>query len=219
MYIAYNHNFFKQIKKISFSDLNINLIKYGYCSKQSYGFIKDLIRNNSINLIPDIINYSTAPSNKWIFYENKIFESDPKKIIILNYGPLFYGLVKKSKNKYEIPSNRINQGIEFIEFVNQEKLPKKIEIQIEKDNFRRKKIIYRKVLQLKNFNKESVRVYLNYKTNLMQDRESRFYLKIKNNKDNEINQINLKYLDFLNINNYKILEKKENCYLVKKIND
>ena len=58
--------------------------QYGYCSKESYGFLVDLKKKFKFDVNPKIINYDVLPPSNWIIYNSsQDFEKRPR--IFLNY--------------------------------------------------------------------------------------------------------------------------------------
>ena len=58
--------------------------QYGYCSKESYGFLVDLKKKYKFDVNPKIINYDVLPPSNWIIYNSsQNFEKRPR--IFLNY--------------------------------------------------------------------------------------------------------------------------------------
>ena len=58
--------------------------QYGYCSKESYGFLIDLKKKYKFDLNPKIVNYDVLPSSNWIIY-NSSQDFEKKPGIFLNY--------------------------------------------------------------------------------------------------------------------------------------
>ena len=60
--------------------------QYGYCSKESYGFLVDLKKKYKFDVNPKIINYDVLPSSNWIIYNSSHdFGKEPKIFFIYCY--------------------------------------------------------------------------------------------------------------------------------------
>ena len=76
---------------------------YGYCYKNGYGFIDDIV--NHYNIKNNINTYNTliTPSSNWFFY-NSNSKHEKNKIIVLNY--------KKNSTENSILTIKINTDID-----------------------------------------------------------------------------------------------------------
>ena len=154
----------------------------------------------------------------WAIYDNKIKNNNGSNIIFLNYSKTFKLKFNRSRNTYksinrfehtnEISKIIFNIKNEFIKLDNNiliYTLSKKGE----------KNIIFKKKIY-GNFNKENI-TYLDFKTKKFNSEKYPIHIeieKLENNILNEISSIDLILKNKYNINNFKIIEKKDNCYYV-----
>ena len=128
---------------------------YGYCSKEGYGFIKDLKKKYNFKFNPMIINYRVYPSPDWIINDT-YKKTNIDNIILIGY-PNNYNLAfnKISKNKF-ISINHIEHstGIESINFELPDRNQKyfNTKINIYKKNFKYNK--YLKSFKIENLYKK-----------------------------------------------------------------
>ena len=83
--------------------------QYGYCSKDSYGFLVDLKKKYKFDVNPKIINYDILPSSNWVIYNSsQDFEKKPR--IFLNYQ-------KEPSLKFNnLEKNLISEG--YVQYTN-----------------------------------------------------------------------------------------------------
>ena len=85
--------------------------QYGYCSKESYGFLVDLKKKYKFDVNPKIINYDVIPPSNWIIYNSsQDFEKRPR--IFLNYQ-------KKQSLKFNnLNENFVSEGhVQYTNFL------------------------------------------------------------------------------------------------------
>ena len=189
---------------------------YGYCSKEGYGFIKDLKKKYNFKFNPMIINYSVYPSPDWIISDT-YKKINIGNIILINY-PNNYNLAfnKISKNKF-ISINHIEHstGIESINFElpdsNQKYFNTKINIY--KKNFKENE--YLKSFKIENLYKKKISIPVNFFSNELNERWNRFIIEVENN-NTEIENIYFSMFNKYDVKKMKILENTGNCYYVKK---
>ena len=82
----YNHNLFRKLYNIFTINYETRLIeKYGYCFRESVGFLRMLKKKYKFNFNPLIVNYEDAvPSSAWSIYNN-FNKTDNSHKILLNY--------------------------------------------------------------------------------------------------------------------------------------
>ena len=196
-------------------DERINSV-YGFCSPESIGYLRSIKKKYNFKENPKIINYEHVPQNSWAILNTKKIGQTTNKLIFLNYpGPQYeMNLNKSNKGIYEL------KDVEFIaqnfEAISKIKISdyanltnKKIKLKIlTVDKSLNKKII--KTIELKKNKKESLNLIFK-NLNLS---ESKLFFELHNS--NEVKNINITLQNKYDLNNFKIINKFENCYLVEK---
>jgi len=105
-------NFFENVYAIYKSNFNERLVSnYGYCEKNSYGFIKFIEKKYKINKNIIIQNDEIHPSSQAFIYKPKK-ENDTEFFILLNHNEnkktinmKNYSIIEKFKNCYYLKKN------------------------------------------------------------------------------------------------------------------
>ena len=173
---------------------------------------------------PEIVNYKIVPISKWVLDLDGKSKSKKNSsyLILLNYQDnLKVNLKSISKNFYLIPNQENNSGIKNIKIKLEGKdntMPYDINIQLMQSNFKYKKIIYNKDFNKIYFKNNEADIDLDFNTNSLQDRVLRTYILIdfKSSYSLEIANISMIFFNKYKINKEKIIDKINNCYLLKK---
>lgn len=215
--ILHQINFWKNLyliytKKIEERLLNI----YGYCEKESYGFLKHIKSKYKLEKNLKIINYEIVPNSLWIVYDSKK-EIDDKPKIFLNYiknQEMSFFSYNEKLFINQINTNQSN-GIISINFSLKNKtINFNGPIIIFKIINKKKIIIFSKDINQTIYNKQDIAI--NFKTSKINDRWNKFYIEIPNtNQKNQIQKITLKLSNEYNIDNMNVIENFGNCYYVK----
>jgi len=59
---------------------------YGFCEKESYGYLEKINRKYNINANINSYNFEDYPKSSSVFFYNKNYTFDKHKLIILNYN-------------------------------------------------------------------------------------------------------------------------------------
>ena len=193
---------------------------YEFCSGSALGFLNYINNNYDVSENIKIKNFEIAPDSNWFFYKGKSKSELSNELVLLNY-----------QDNTELKFKNLGDNI-FVSISNPENILilKRI---IFKKNFDVKKIEkleiinkisdFEKVLlsyKLKNNNYGNNELKLNinvkdiniYYGNLI----FKFTLKDLSQMD-DIKEFKIIYDNEYNLENYKIIDKKENCYFLKKI--
>jgi len=190
---------------------------YGYCGGESIGYLKYLKKKFNFESNPKIINFIHTPPINWSIYNpNKYKKSD--YLIILNYpGKIFEKeLVYLKENFYEIKDpyylSTISEYLLKISLENHKSPIKEINFYKNSDKGKLnllKKIDYR----AKNY-VENYPIKLDIKE--FNIGENRLFVEIiANSKIQKTNKIKITFQSIIDIETSKIINSKENCYLVK----
>ena len=217
--LAFNHNLFRKFYNILKYDFEARIIKtYGFCGGESIGFLRMIKKKYKLNTNPSVINFEVNPSSLWAIYNTNIEESNGSNIIFLNYHKYLKQIFKKSNDVFETSSYYQNTDAisKIIFYPNNNSISLNNNITIYKimDNGK-KKIIYKKKI-IGNFDEKNI-ININFETKELNSRRFAIFIEIENLKKNTLNNISSVALVLKNsysIENYKIIEKQENCYYV-----
>jgi len=189
--------------------------QYGYCSKESYGFLIDLKKKYKFDMNPKIINYDILPSSNWIIYNSsQDFEKKPR--IFLNYQ-------KEPSLKFNnLEKNFISEGhvqyTNFLESITFKTKNKNFyindKIKIYKIINGKKKLVFEKYIKGKVGSQK--KIYTNFKTEVFNSRWEQFYLELDNtNHDNKINEVILNFKNKYQFSDADVLFSKKNCFYIR----
>ena len=112
LFLIIYFNFFENVYIIYKSNFNERLVSnYGYCEKNSYGFIKFIEKKYKFNRNISIQNDEIYPSSQAFIYKPKK-ENNKKFLILLNHNEnkktiniKNYSIIEKFKNCYYLKKN------------------------------------------------------------------------------------------------------------------
>ena len=112
LFLIIYFNFFENVYVIYRSNFNERLVSnYGYCEKNSYGFIKFIEKKYKFNKNISIQNDEIYPSSQAFIYKPKK-ENNKKFLILLNHDEnkktiniKNYSIIEKFKNCYYLKKN------------------------------------------------------------------------------------------------------------------
>jgi hypothetical protein len=112
LFLIIYFNFFENVYVIYKSNFNERLVSnYGYCEKNSYGFIKFIEKKYKTNKNISIQNDEIYPSSQAFIYKPKK-ENNKKFLILLNHNEnkktiniKNYSIIEKFKNCYYLKKN------------------------------------------------------------------------------------------------------------------
>lgn len=218
---ALSNNIFRKFYNILTTNHNNRIIQtYGFCGGESIGFVKMLKKKYQFKTNPTIINFKNNPGSLWSIYDNKLGESDGSDIIFLNYSNLIeLNFKKKNKTYQTINKNEYVGEISKIIFnIKNEKIRLDNNILIYTLNAKgNKNLIYKKKFS-GYFNKKEI-TNINHKTDKFNSEKYPIYIEIEDLQNELLNNISSISLILKNkyiLNDYKIIEQKDNCYYVNK---
>ena len=215
----YNHNIFRKLYNVFVINYESRLTKkYGYCFRESVGFLRMLKKKYRFNFNPLIVNYeNSVPSSGWSIYDNHN-KTDNKHKILLNY-PKNLSLHFKPLNKifYSEGTVRHSNGVSNIIFELKDKhIRINSKIKIYRKTLNKKDIIYEE-----NFHKlikNNQIIPIEFKTKEINSVYRPTYIEISNLSGDQIGKINSIILNLnheFNLKDFTIIEKFNNCYYVK----
>jgi len=215
----YNHNLFRKLYNIIIINYETRLTeKYGYCFRESVGFLRMLKKKYKFNFNPLIVNYEDAvPSSAWSIYDN-FNKTDNSHKILLNY-PKNLSLHFKPLNRifYTNDTVRHSIGISNIIFDLKDKhMIINFKIKIYKKAYNKKNIIYEE-----NFHKlvkSNQIIPIEFKTKKMNSVYKPTFIEISDLNEDQIENINGIILNLnheYNLKDLTIIEKFNNCYYAK----
>ena len=210
---------FFNILRLSYDErLNIS---YDFCSNRSVGFINYVKKKHDIKNSVNFIKYTGVRNPNWIFFDRSSKREDELHIL-LNYNndnEIFLERIDKNTFRYKFDpkcNHRIFKKIIIENLANLDTY----EISIHNNSFTPKDTVINK-LNYKTI-KSNAEIYINNSNNKMmqslQKQEKNITIKIQNNQ-NKINddlKIKIKLEHIFKIQDYDIIEKINNCYLVAK---
>ena len=209
-------DFFKKLYFLNQDNYTKRMVdQYGYCSKDSYGFLTDLKKKYKFDVNPKIINYDVLPSSNWIIYNSsQDFEKKPR--IFLNYK-------KEQSLKFNnLEKNFISEGyVQYTNFLESITFKTKNEnfymndkIKIYKVINGRKKLVFEKYINENIGNQK--KIYTNFETEVFNSRWERFYLELDNISHNsKINEVILNFKNKYQFSDEDVLFSKKNCFYIK----
>ena len=189
--------------------------QYGYCSKESYGFLVDLKKKFKFDVNPKIINYDVLPPSNWIIYNSsQDFEKRPR--IFLNY-----------REKQFLKFNNLEKGFISEGHVQYTNFLESITFKTKDGNFNindkiriykvinsKKKLIFEKYIDENIENQK--KIYTNFKTEVFNSRWERFYLELGNaNYNSKISELILNFKNKYQFSDEDVLFSKKNCFYIK----
>jgi len=212
-------NNFIQISLYNFDDRIIN--RYGYCSDESIGYLLYLKKKYQIKDNPKIVNYIHTPQVNWAIINTEIINKNSEKLILLNYpgSEIRIDLEKNNQNLFEFNdvkffSNKFD-NIKSIEVFNYSKIFEKIKWKLDIvkiDKSRNKKNV--KTFNIEGFLEDSLKVELDLFFKNLNLGEEKLYFKIRNISKFENIQLQIVLKNKYILDNFKIIDKFDNCYYV-----
>jgi len=210
-------DFFKNLYFLSKNNYTERMINnYGYCEKESYGFLNDLIKKHQFTKNPKIFNSNVVPNSDWIIYNSKLdFEKKPN--IFLNYQKNPYLVFKYFNNNFK------SQGhVQYTDFLNSITFKTSLKNLNLNNNIKlftvkngEKNIIFEKFINKKIVNEETINISL--QTKKLNSRWDPLYIEIENfrHDENNIYSITLNLTNEYLFDEDDIIYSKDNCFYIK----
>lgn len=210
-------DFFKQLYYLSLKNYDERMVNiYGYCNKESYGFLKELEKKYEFEQNPKILNSNVLPTSDWVLYNSKKnFSNNPK--IFLNYqrNPSLVFLPEK----YSFQSSGHVQFTESLEsmtfYTNNKNIRINSNLKILRNKNNKKIIIFEKNINQLVVDSENINIF--FKSEKFNSRWDNFFIEIDNYEieKNNISSIKLNFKNKYNFNKEDVLFSKENCFYIK----
>ncbi len=191
---------------------------YDYCSERAVGFLNHIKRKYDITKPVNFIKYTGVRNPGWIFFDRS-GEENQNLYVLINYNydkEIFLEKIKRNKFKYNFNHMYNHREYKFFEIYSDKNL-KNFDFKI----YNNEKILY-------NFNSSQNNVSVsggflkiiidNDLNKILQENQKNEKDLIFEFKNDFISKINIKVENTININNFNIIEKIDNCYLAK-LND
>ena len=210
-------DFFYHLYFLSKNNYNQRMINlYGYCEKESYGFLTNLKKIYTFDKNPKILNSKVVPNSDWMIYNSKKnFEKEPN--IFLNYQKNPFLVFKYSNNNFK--SQGHVQYTDFLDSITFKTNIKNFDINNNVKIFMikngEKKIIFEKYINEKIINGESIN--LSFQTDALNSRWEQLYIEIENfeYKENKIDHITLNLQNKYQFDKDDILYAKDSCFYIR----
>ena len=210
-------DFFKNVFSIIKYSKDERIIRNSkFCEGDSQGFISFLDKNYSFESNPILLNNTISPIADWIYFDFKK-KVNKDELILLNYEETQTIKTKLENSKFiakKLPPLLSEiKGIN-IYFEDELEIDKTFEVNLYKvQNKKKENLISNQILIKKGLNNK----FINLSLNDSEGRKLRSYVvEIKPFKKNIIKNVNLIINNQINLNDYQIIEKKQNCYFLRK---
>ena len=218
IFLIYN-SFPQKLNNILKNNYQSRLIEiYGYCSRDSYGFLQMIKNKYNSEKNPIIVNYKVLPNSIWTIYSPSE-KFDIRPTIFLNYPENLNLVLFPNNNKVFANKNDVqySNGIKSISFVlKQDSIRLDNNITVYKIPNSKKIEIFKKKINQTITSGE--KIDLNFTTENINSRWEKIYLEINNldkNIEDKIVRIELQLKHKYDLSKFQILEKFENCYFIK----
>ena len=215
-------NFFKNIYQVISMSHNERLIKkYGFCSNDGIGYIEYIKKKFEPEKKIKVISFNDGPMLDWLIYNTDFKSQDlANSFILINYpGKNYFKKINYNDNKFIINAEYELRLIKKINYI----LISNINVK-NSDNFFKiilkdgQKILYEK--KFDNIETDNIRFDTNYKVDSNNKDFDKLKLELKidyNNLDiNKKYDISANMLNQFDVNDFKVLNKIENCYFITK---
>jgi len=217
MTILVSFDFFKNVFSIIKYSKDERIIRNSkFCEGDSQGFVSYLNKNYNFGTNPILLNNTISPIADWIYFDFKK-KQNKNELILLNYEET-QTIKTELKNSRFIarklpPLLKEIKGIN-ISFEDDLEIDKTFVVSLYKvQNKKKENLISNQVLLKKGHNNKFIDLSLNDS----EGRKLRSYeIEIKPFKKDMIKNVNLIINNQIKLSDYQIIEKKQNCYFLKK---
>ncbi len=216
--ILINFDFFKNVFSIIKYEKNERLKKTSYfCEKDSQGFIIYLKKKYNFQSNPELVNNTISPLSDWIYFDFKK-TTNKKKLILLNYEEIQDLDTQFINNEFILNATPpLVKKIKGVKISLKKKLDYDypIKLNINEINFKdRNKLITRKF----SFKKMTLNKEINLDLDISdKSKLNQYSISISPLDIDLINDVNILVENKISLNDYKIIDKKQNCYFLEKI--
>ena len=211
-------NFLKKVYFVNRDDYDSRIVKnYSFCKDGSVGFLHFIKSKYKLNKRVKIVNYKIYPNPEWVFFNLNNENIYKDKLILLNYEKLEEIKFLKLKNGLFVGNANppYISSIKKAIFSTNNNINK---ISLEITNRAEDKTILLLSINF-IFEDQSKEIDLNLDLEILDIRLGKLFIKIKNNENNleDVEEITLKLISTYNLNNFKVLEKIDNCYFLERL--
>ena len=191
---------------------------YDYCSERAVGFLNHIKRKYDITKPVNFIKYTGVRNPGWIFFDRS-GEENQNLYVLINYNydkEIFLEKIKRYKFKYNFNHMYNHREYKFFEIYSDKNL-KNFDFKI----YNNEKILYNFKSSQNNVSVSGrfLKIEIDNDLNkILQENQKNEKDLIFEFKNDFISKINIKVKNTININNFNIIEKIDNCYLAK-LND
>ena len=215
--ILVSFDFFKNVFSIIKYSKNERIIRNSkFCEGDSQGFVSYLNKNYKFQSNPILLNNTISPMVDWIYFDFKK-EQNKSELILLNYEEI--QIINTELNDSKFIAKKLPPLLSEIKGINiyfedDLEIDKTFEVNLYKVQEKKKeKLTSNQVLFKKGLNKK----FIDLSFNDFEGRKLRGYIiEIKPFKRGMIKNINLVINNQIKLNDYQIVEKKQNCYFLRK---
>ena len=229
-------DFFKKIYFLSVYNYNTRIVKnYSFCKKGSIPFLHSLKRKYKLKQKIKTIDYDINPSSDWVLFNINNDNIYKDKLILLNYrkqDEIKFVKLQNYKRQDEIKFVKSKKGL-FIQYgVGNANPPYRSSIK--KAIFSTNHNINKISLEITNrtedntilllsknfiFEDQSNEIELNLDLEKFNIRLGKLFIKISNKENNleNIEKVKLILVPNYDLDNFRILEKVDNCYFLERL--
>ena len=213
--ILVSFDFFKNVFSIIKYNKDERIIRNSkFCEGDSQGFVSYLNKNYKFKSNPILLNNTISPMADWIYFDFKR-EQYQNELILLNYEET--QIIRTELNNSKFIAQKLPPLLSEIKGINiyfedALEIDKTFEINLYKvQNKKKEKLISNQVIFQKSFNNKFIDLSL-------KDPDGRklrnYVIEIKPFEKDTIKNVNLIINNQIKLNDYQIIEKKQNCYFL-----
>ena len=215
--ILVSFDFFKNVFSIIKYSKDERIIRNSkFCEGDSQGFVSYLNKNYNFETNPILLNNTISPIADWIYFDFKK-KQNKNKLILLNYEETQTIKTELKNSRFIVrklpPLLKEIKGINISLGDDLEK-DKTFVVNLYKvQNKKKENLISNQVLFKKGHNNKSIDLSIN---DFEGSKLRSYEIEIKPFKKGKIKNLNLIINNQIKLNDYQIIEKKQNCYFLKK---
>ena len=213
--IFHNFNSTKNAYLIIKNNYDQRLVNsYGFCRNESIGFLNYIKKKYKINNYITIKNYFISPNPSWFFLNSGLSKKDTDKIILLGYKEN-QEIKFENKNGYYLSREiKYLKKINKISFFIKKKSEQTLSFTIQQNFYGEKKNIYKSDLINLKIGENIIDLNLDIIESFNNSKILIKFGSVNSDKNFIINNVKLYIPNEIDLSNYIILEKYENCYLI-----
>ena len=213
--ILVSFDFFKNVFSIIKYNKDERIIRNSkFCEGDSQGFVIYINKKYKFGSNPILLNNTISPMADWFYFDFKK-EQNQSELILLNYEET--QVIKTELNNSNFVAQKLPPLLSEIKGINiyfedALEIDKTFEINLYKvQNKKKEKLISNQVIFQKSFNNKFIDLSL-------KDPDGRklrnYVIEIKPFEKDTIKNVNLIINNQIKLNDYQIIEKKQNCYFL-----